>query len=374
MDLPEALPAGCGRGKSDAPLLPAGVSFILETGKDLPVSVKHFPQALLHYGLSLTAQVISLCMAVILISTAYSLTVPRLAPYGISMGKDHRYARAAITLEQTITKPVRAVVPIRIGGHDMTPWIVLVLSFVFTFWFNTLSYRYFYEGQYHRYRNKVDEMKSRLRISDHAMRAMPIGRNLDQLKTANRKEREQIIREFAEAKRKLDQLGRDLAFLSIDIVDSTGMKQGEDKAVVQNDFTRYRQFVGGILGDHGCLKSTWTPDGVMACFSSVTDAVSAARGVIHGLEGFNRDLKQLRRDFTVRCGVNSGFVIFDEATPLEEISDPAIDIAGHMQKHAVPNSIGIPKPVIEALSGDSGFVPSGRTIDGYEVYEWKKGG
>lgn len=335
--------------------------------------MKHFPLAVFHYALSLTAQILSLGMAVVLIATAYSVTVPRLAPYGISMGKDYRYAKAAFALEQTITKPVRAVIPIRIGGHDMTPWIVLVAAFVLTFWFNTLSHRYFYEGQYHRYQKKFDDMKSRLRISDHAMRALPIGQRLDQLKTAKRKEREQILREFAEAKRKLDEKGRELAFLSIDVVDSTGMKQDEDKAVVQNDFTRYRQFVSGIFDEHRCLKSTWTPDGVMACFPAVDDAVRAARAVITDLDTFNREVRQLRRQFAVRCGVNSGFVIYDGSVPLEEISDPAIDIAGHMQKHADRNAIGIPKPVIEPSLVNSGFTPSGKVIDGYEIFEWKKG-
>ncbi|NPU84486.1 MAG: adenylate/guanylate cyclase domain-containing protein [Syntrophaceae bacterium] len=352
---------------------PVGVSFKLQTREDLPVGVKYFPVAILHYGLSLTAQVISLGMAVILISTAYSVAVPRLAPYGLSMGKDHRYARAAIALEQTVTKPVRAVFPIRIGGHDMTPWIVLVLSFVLTFWFNTLSYRYFYEGQYYRHRKRIDDLQRRLHISDQAMSASALGRQMDLLKTAKGKDRHQILRNIAETEKKLDEEGRDLAFLSIDVVGSTGMKQDEDKAVVQNDFTRYRQFVSGIFDEHGCLKSTWTPDGVMACFPTVDDAVRAARAVITDLDTFNREVRQLRREFAVRCGVNSGFVIYDENLPLEEISDPAIDIAGHMQKHAARNAISIPKPVVEPLPGNGGFTPSGQVIDGYEIYEWKKG-
>ena len=53
----------------------------------------------------------------------------------------------------------------------------------------------------------------------------------------------------------------------------------------------------------------------------------------------NRTVKSMRRDFVVRCGVNSGFVYFDESMPLEEVSDRVIDIAGHMQKHAKPNTV-----------------------------------
>lgn len=369
-----ALPVPAEGRERLAPSRGRGIPPRFETGKDVAVSLKHFPAAILHYGLSLTAQIFSLGMAVILIATAYSIVVPRLAPYNISLGKEHRYAKAAFALEQTVTRPVRAVFPIRIGGHDMTPWIVLVLSFVFTFWFNTLSYRYFYEGQYYRHRKKADDLRRRLRISDHAMNASTLGRQLDLLKTAKGKERDRIIRNIAEEEKKLDEKGRALAFLSIDVVDSTGMKQDEDKAVVQNDFIRFRQFVSGIFDDHGCLKSTWTPDGAMACFPAVDDALGAARAVLADLDVFNREVRKLRREFAVRCGVNSGFVIYDENVPLDAISDPAIDIAGHMQKHADRNAIGIPKPVMEILSGGNGFVPSGKVIDGFEMYEWKKSG
>jgi len=48
-----------------------------------------------------------------------------------------------------------------------------------------------------------------------------------------------------------------------------------------------------------------------------------------------------------------------------------IDIAGHMQKNAMPNSVCVAKPAIELLNERGGFEPSRRTVDGYEVYEWK---
>ena len=165
------------------------------------------------------------------------------------------------------------------------------------------------------------------------------------------------------------EMGKDLAFLSIDVVDSTGMKDGEDRAAVEHDFREYKRFVEGTLVAHGCLKSAWTPDGVMSCFMTVDAAARAAREVITGLDAFNRHVKMIRRTFMARCGVNSGFVYFDDSLPLEEISDRVIDIAGHMQKNAKPNSVCVAKPAIEPLNERSGFEPSGRVVDGYEVYE-----
>jgi hypothetical protein len=76
----------------------------------------------------------------------------------------------------------------------------------------------------------------------------------------------------------------------------------------------------------------------------------------------------MKRDFVVRCGINAGYVYFDESIPLEEMSDRAIDIAGHMQKHAPPNSICIAKPAIEPLEDRTGFVQTTKIVDGYEVY------
>jgi class 3 adenylate cyclase len=191
-------------------------------------------------------------------------------------------------------------------------------------------------------------------------------------KTVGKADREGLLHMFADIKKKLDQMGRDLAFLSIDVVDSTGMKAGEDRPAVEYDFKMYKQLVDGALAGCGCIKATWTPDGVMDCFPTVDMAVDTARGVVLALGDFNRNVKTMKRDFAVRCGVNSGYVYFDETMPLEEISDRVIDVAAHIQKHAAPNTIGVAQPAIEPLHEREGFVVSGKVVDGYQVYEWRE--
>jgi len=208
-------------------------------------------------------------------------------------------------------------------------------------------------------------------VAENAILLTPLNRNLDPVKTAKKGDREQLLKEFAQTKKKLGATERDLAFLAIDVVDSTGMKQGEEKAIVEHDFKEYKRYVERVLTTYGCLKSTWTPDGVMSCFTTVDAAVQGAREVVRGLGKFNREIKIMRGDFAVRCGVNSGFVYFHESLPLEEVSDRVIDIAGHMQKNAMPNSGRVAKPAIELLNERVGFEPSRRTVDVYEVYEWK---
>ncbi len=121
------------------------------------------------------------------------------------------------------------------------------------------------------------------------------------------------------------------------------------------------------------MKSTWTPDGVMICFPSAALAVSAAQAVIIALDDFNRSAKSIRRDFSIRAGVNAGDVFCDESTPMEEMTDRVIDIAGHMQKHGIVDGIAVSKHAIEPYLGKFTFKDAQRNIDGCPVYEWEEG-
>jgi class 3 adenylate cyclase len=196
----------------------------------------------------------------------------------------------------------------------------------------------------------------------------------DRLGLENIQDREKLRKIMMDAKKKLSAMERQLAFLSIDVANSTAMKVGEDQVTIEHDFAEYKKLVEAELVGNGALKSAWTPDGVMICFSHANAAVATAKGVLTLLDNFNRTVKCMKSDFTVRCGVNAGGVSFDEFTPLEEVSDRVIDIAGHMQKYAVPGEIFIGKHVYDALEDKSGFYQAGREVDGCEVYSWKKAG
>jgi class 3 adenylate cyclase len=186
-------------------------------------------------------------------------------------------------------------------------------------------------------------------------------------------DREKLLEIYARTKRALEDQKKQLFFLSLDVVDSTGMKQGEDSEVAERDFRQYRKFVQKAIQDHNGIKAAWTPDGVMICFPTSRDAVQAAKQVLTGLGHFNRRVKSIVRDFRVRAGINDGRILFDESIPLEEVSDRQIDIAGHMQKHAEPDTIYVSKEVVDELPDGDGFSPAGKSVDGREVYCWKKG-
>jgi class 3 adenylate cyclase len=182
-----------------------------------------------------------------------------------------------------------------------------------------------------------------------------------------------LLREYAVAKRMLSEAQREMAFLAVDVVGSTKMKLGEDKITIEHAFAEYKKFLERIFREYRVYKLAWTPDGVMACFPSVEDAVAAARKIIAELEWFNRgDIHQLRGKFRVRCGINAGVVLIPEEKPLEEISDHTIDVAGHLQKEAEPDTLWVSADVHGRLVDRNGFTRLDTQVDGHEVFAWRK--
>ena len=255
---------------------------------------------------------------------------------------------SAVIFEKYVSPFVKKVFPMEIAGVDFTRGIIIVPAFILYCVLGSLI-----QNSKKQIANlKLKKEYKTWRIERDLPKGMKVLTTMDEkfkkLSSSTKEEREELIQTYTEMKKKLDAMAKHLAFLSIDVVDSTGLKEGEAKEVVELDFKKYKHFVEGILGTNGCLKSTWTPDGVMCCFPTVDAAVKTARDVIAGLEYFNQRAKGIKRDFRVRCGINAGSVYFAEAIPLEEMSDRVIDIAGHMQKNALPNSIYVAKSVIEA--------------------------
>ncbi len=138
-------------------------------------------------------------MLIILVLVAFSMA----SPY-VKVGKEQqRYVKAVLSFEQKITRPVRTTLPIKIDGHDVTGWIILVGTLGLSLWFNGLSYRFQNQAEYLQYKRSMEEIQKKKHVSEFAIQSSSIGEKLDQLKTATKKDREQIIREFAETKRKL---------------------------------------------------------------------------------------------------------------------------------------------------------------------------
>ena len=189
--------------------------------------------------------------------------------------------------------------------------------------------------------------------------------------TTGGKTRDELLELMAQAKKQLELQKKALSFLAIDVVNSTGMKIGEDPSIATRDFKHYRKLFEKAIADNNGLKAAWTPDGVMICFPTAETAVSAAKQVINDLKHFNSHIKAMRHDFKVRCGINTGTVLFDDTVPMEEMADRSIDIAGHMQKYAEADTIFIGKHVIEEMRTSGDFQPVEKQVDGCDVYAWR---
>lgn len=301
--------------------------------------------------------------------------MPFAVPY-IDNALSYKYIEMALSTENSLSSYAQTIIPTRVAGKDITMWIFIAVAIVVVLFFGILFHnrkkRYSLRVAKLKMRKDYEAFKKKMRLKDDAKVLAPLQEKLERLAVSNEADRNELLKLFAETKKKLDAIGKDLAFLSIDVVDSTGMKRGEEKASIEYTFMEYKKLVEERIAANGALKSSWTPDGVMTCFPTLDAAVRTAREVVTGLEAFNEHAKVIQKDIRVRCGINSGYVYFDESIPIEEMSDRVIDTAGHLQKQASPNTICVAKPSVEPMTEIEDFVRTSKFVDGYEVYIWGK--
>jgi class 3 adenylate cyclase len=276
-------------------------------------------------------------------------------------------------LRDTVGPEIRKVFPTKFAGKDRTDWVALLGLFLAYMAIGSIVWRIDRAMDMRAVRKTAARWKSEMQVPSQSKIASVLDAKLQELQSGNSKlSHQELLKVFAETKRKLDAMGRDLAFLSVDVVGSTQMKVQEEPAAIQHDFLEYRKLVERVFARSRMLKAAWTPDGVMACFPNVNDAVQAGQDIIRELIVFNKSVKLMRTDFAVRCGVNAGFVYFDESTPMETMSDRVIDVAGHMQKHADPNTVLVARKIIEPLRQLEEFTHTTQVVDGYEASVWRE--
>jgi len=241
--------------------------------------------------------------------------------------------RHAAAICKTVEKPMlaglRANIPTKVNGKDASG--LFLVGGIFFFWIALGAAAGFLRTQALRLRKRSEKRavvtgEAALLQKHHEMQAGKL-------------DRAKLLEIYAETKKNLEKHKKHFAFLSIDVVDSTGMKKLEDPGIAERDFRKYKALVEKALNTNRALKSTWTPDGAMICFASADQAIRAAQDVIRNLKTFNSSVKAIKTDFRIRAGINSGEVFCDDKTPMEEMTDRVIDIAGHMQKHGAVNAV-----------------------------------
>lgn len=316
--------------------------------------------------LRLARVLLGLLNVALLIALALVL-LPLVTPYFKHAGS-YRWIEYVEVFDARMIRRVKSVIPTNFKGYELARWFIVGGLLFGRMWVDTLR-RKITTTMYRATVQRDFEALQSAAPADARVLA-PVKEKMKTMDARNPKSRAELLKVMGDAKRQLESMGRDLAFLSIDVVDSTKMKLGEDKTFIEHDFREYKDLVDSKLRGNGSLKAAWTPDGVMACFPSIDAALKAAKEVISGLDAFNANVKMIKSNFTVRCGINAGHVYYDEQTPMEEMSDRVIDIAGHMQKYALQGTIACAKQIIEPVQQRGGFNDAGKVVDGYEVYQW----
>lgn len=190
-------------------------------------------------------------------------------------------------------------------------------------------------------------------------------------KVESEKARAQLYKEYQKIEAALSEAKRRrCAFLSVDVVGSTTIKSGETDIAITGTFRSYEDLLRRIFKATRAWKESWTPDGAMICFLNLSDAIKAGQSILRQLPGFNERRNRLNARFDVRCGVNEGEVVIFEDSAVEDLVEHTIDIAGHMQKHAMPGTLLVSKEVYDVLEDRSEFRQASQEVDGYATYEW----
>lgn len=183
--------------------------------------------------------------------------------------------------------------------------------------------------------------------------------------------REQLYKEYRKIEKSLKEAAKKrCSFLSVDVVGSTGMKDGETEIAITATFRAYEELLKRTFKATRAWKESWTPDGVMICFLNREDAVEAAKTILQKLVVFNAKENTLKTRFDVRCGINEGEVVVFEDSDVQKLVEHVIDVAGHMQKYAKPGTLLLSSELHELLEDPSGFKPGEKEVDGYKTYEW----
>jgi len=139
------------------------------------------------------------------------------------------------------------------------------------------------------------------------------------------------------------------SFLDVDVVASRGMKGEREKPEhIVVSFERFRAFVAAICGEFAGQVLNSNGDELMCFFERAGDAVRAGSAVLARLDEFNRTQNLLSRPFRFRLGIHTGLSLVDLEAGVAY--SEVLDLAGHIQKLAEPDTLLISRATLDALS------------------------
>lgn len=176
-------------------------------------------------------------------------------------------------------------------------------------------------------------------------------------------ERQQLLKQLVELQTRLKSGEQLVAFLSVDIVGSTRIKELADPLSIEYTFTEYHQFVERITRKYGGRVHSTAGDGLTCAFDTATQAFNAAKNIQAGMIELNTFGNKTGIPLVLRAGVHAGTVLTPTPGDISSLNFAhVIDIAAHMQKLAPPGGIVVSTPASEGLPGGPESVGRERVV------------
>jgi class 3 adenylate cyclase len=162
---------------------------------------------------------------------------------------------------------------------------------------------------------------------------------------------------------------RNGTFLSVDIVNSAKLKEGEDSLRVVRTFLAFHRYLSGRT--RGALASLFSGDGVMCLFKRPQEAVDVAISILRGLGTFNKEESSLCGYLNVRVGIHSGTLLLDNTKDLAKLTAWDMDVARQLQKHSRPGSVLLSRSTWQQIGNKGDFKRGWRKIAQTTVYSYR---
>ena len=166
------------------------------------------------------------------------------------------------------------------------------------------------------------------------------------------KERQDLLRQLVDLQTKLKSGEQSAAFLSVDVVGSTKMKEHSDPLSIEFTFNEYHQFVDRIARKYGGRVHSTAGDGMICAFDTAGQAFAAAKNILAGLIELNTFGNKTGCPIALRAGIHAGTVVTPKPGDIASLNFAhEIDIAAHMQKVAPEGGIAVSEPAAMDLPG-----------------------
>jgi class 3 adenylate cyclase len=176
------------------------------------------------------------------------------------------------------------------------------------------------------------------------------------------RKRQELLKQLIELQDELKQHEQVVTFLSVDVVNSTGIKREADPLSAEYSFGEYTQFVTNSGNQFGGVVHSTAGDGVLLAFEHPYPAFQAARRIQAGLPEFNQHRNKTGIPFSARCGIHTGAVMAAGGDIRSVAFSHVIDMTTHVQRLAPEDGIAVTEDA-------AAFMPGGTDCVGEEVGE-----